>query len=198
MPSAGSAADAAHGAGAGALDGIIGAYPGDHAPRTAIAAWMGDAAQRAGLPRELPVMAALVESGLKNDRYGDRDSLGFFQMRTSIWNHGKYAGFSDDPRKQLRWFIDEATALKATRMHEGVHGFGSDPHKLGRVDRRHRAAGGPVPLPLPAPARRRPSAPALSRAHPLMRNGSRPVCLPSDPASAVSQKVLSMSTSFVM
>jgi cell wall-associated NlpC family hydrolase len=131
MPSAGSAADAAHGAGAGALDGIIGAYPGDHAPRTAIAAWMGDAAQRAGLPRELPVMAALVESGLKNDRYGDRDSLGFFQMRTSIWNHGKYAGFSDDPRKQLRWFIDEATALKATRMHEGVHGFGSDPHKWG-------------------------------------------------------------------
>src|SRR6185437_5812020 len=116
---------------AGALDGIIGAYPGDHAPRSAIAAWMGDAAQRAGLPRELPVMAALVESGLKNDKYGDRDSLGFFQMRTSIWNHGKYAGFSDDPRKQLRWFIDEATALKAERMRQGVAGFGSDPHKWG-------------------------------------------------------------------
>jgi len=128
MSAAGAAAPAP---GAGALDGIIGAYPGDHAPRSAIAAWMGDAAQRAGLPRELPVMAALVESGLKNDKYGDRDSLGFFQMRTSIWNHGKYAGFSDDPRKQLRWFIDEATALKAERMHQGVAGFGSDPHKWG-------------------------------------------------------------------
>ena len=58
---------------------------------------MGDAAQRAGLPRELPVMAALVESGLKNDNYGDRDSLGFFQMRTSIWDHGKYAGFPKTP-----------------------------------------------------------------------------------------------------
>jgi hypothetical protein len=92
---------------------------------------MGDAAQRAGLPRELPVMAALVESGLKNDHYGDRDSLGFFQMRTSIWNHGKYAGFSDDPRKQLRWFIDEATALKATRLREGYSSFGTDPHKWG-------------------------------------------------------------------
>ena len=121
------AVDAAHGAGAGALDAIIGAYPGDHAPRSAIAAWMGDAAQRAGLPRELPVMAALVESGLKNDHYGDRDSLGFFQMRTSIWDHGKYAGFPNDPRLQLRWFIDEAQALKATRLREGVHGFGPDP-----------------------------------------------------------------------
>jgi hypothetical protein len=125
------AAGAAPAPGAGALDGIIGAYPGDHASRSAIAAWMGDAAQRAGLPRELPVMAALVESGLKNDKYGDRDSLGFFQMRTSIWNHGKYAGFSDDPRKQLRWFIDEATALKAERMRQGIAGFGSDPHKWG-------------------------------------------------------------------
>ena len=125
------AAGAAPAPGAGALDGIIGAYPGDHASRGAIAGWMGDAAQRAGLPRELPVMAALVESGLKNDRYGDRDSLGFFQMRTSIWNHGKYAGFSDDPRKQLRWFIDEATALKAERMRQGIAGFGSDPHKWG-------------------------------------------------------------------
>jgi hypothetical protein len=52
-------------------------------------------------------------------------------MRTSIWDHGKYAGFSNDPRKQLRWFIDEATALKATRMREGYSGFGTDPHKWG-------------------------------------------------------------------
>jgi hypothetical protein len=125
------AIDAAHGAGAGALDAIIGAYPGDHAPRSAIAAWMGDAAQRAGLPRELPVMAALVESGLKNDNYGDRDSLGFFQMRTSIWDHGKYAGFPKDPRLQLRWFIDEAQTLKATRLREGVAGFGHDPNHYG-------------------------------------------------------------------
>jgi cell wall-associated NlpC family hydrolase len=127
----GGAADAVHGVGAGALDSIIGAYPGDHAPRSAIAAWMGDAAQRAGLPRELPVMAALVESGLKNDNYGDRDSLGFFQMRTSIWDHGKYAGFPKDPRLQLRWFIDEAQSLKATRLHEGLSGFGHDPHAFG-------------------------------------------------------------------
>jgi cell wall-associated NlpC family hydrolase len=115
----------------GMLDGIIGAYPGDHASRGAIAAWMGDAAQRAGLPRELPVMAALVESGLKNDHYGDRDSLGFFQMRTSIWDHGKYAGFPNDPRLQLKWFLDEATALKAERLREGLHNFGQDPHTWG-------------------------------------------------------------------
>jgi hypothetical protein len=92
---------------------------------------MGDAAQRAGLPRELPVMAALVESGLKNDNYGDRDSLGFFQMRTSIWDQGKYAGFPHDPRLQLKWFIDEAQGLKATRLREGLAGYGTDPHKWG-------------------------------------------------------------------
>jgi cell wall-associated NlpC family hydrolase len=115
----------------GLLDGVIGTYPGDNAPRSAIAAWMGDAAQRAGLPRELPVMAALVESGLKNDNYGDRDSLGFFQMRTSIWDQGKYAGFPHDPRLQLKWFIDEATSLKQRRLSEGYSGYGSDPHKWG-------------------------------------------------------------------
>ncbi len=125
------AAAPAPGGHGGLLDGIIGAYPGDHASRNAIAAWMGDAAQRAGLPRELPVMAALVESGLKNDNYGDRDSLGFFQMRTSIWDQGKYAGFPHDPRLQLKWFIDEAQGLKATRLREGVAGFGTDPHKWG-------------------------------------------------------------------
>ena len=41
---------------------------------------------KAGLPPELPVMAALVESGVRNLNYGDADSVGFFQMRPSIWN----------------------------------------------------------------------------------------------------------------
>ena len=125
----GSAADAMHGGGA-SVD-MIGAYPGDNAPRAAIAHWMADAARKAGLPPELPVMASLVESGLKNDHFGDRDSLGFFQMRTSVWDHGKYAGFPKDPRLQLRWFLDEAVALKQQRLSEGYHNFGTDPHKWG-------------------------------------------------------------------
>ena len=89
-----------------------GGYPGDGAPKSAIARWMADEAQRRGLPRELPVMAALVESDLHNDVGGDRDSVGYFQMRTSIWDSGPYAGYTHNPELQLKWFLDQAVALK--------------------------------------------------------------------------------------
>ena len=53
---------------------------------------MSAQARQRGLPGELPVMAALVESGLSNLDYGDADSVGFFQMRVGIWNTGASAG----------------------------------------------------------------------------------------------------------
>jgi cell wall-associated NlpC family hydrolase len=92
------------------------AYPGDGAPPTAIAGWMAAAAERRGLPPELPVMAALTESGMRNLSYGDADSVGFFQMRESIWNRGQYAGYADDPRRQLNWFLDQAEAIRRVRV----------------------------------------------------------------------------------
>ena len=73
---------------------------------------MGAYAQRAGLPPELPVMASLTESGLRNLNYGDRDSVGFFQMRLGIWNEGAYAGYPDHPDLQIQWFIDHAVAAR--------------------------------------------------------------------------------------
>jgi cell wall-associated NlpC family hydrolase len=94
-------------------------YPGDNAPREQIAAWMGAEAQKRGLPPQLPVMAGLVESGLKNLNFGDADSVGFFQMRLSIWNQGEYAGYPDDPNKQLDWFLDQAEAIKNQRVSRG-------------------------------------------------------------------------------
>jgi hypothetical protein len=87
-------------------------YPGDDASSAQIAAWMGANAERAGLPPELPVMAALTESGLRNLDYGDRDSVGFFQMRVGIWDQGAYAGYPTDPQLQLQWFINEALAAR--------------------------------------------------------------------------------------
>ena len=57
-------------------------------------------------------MAALESSGLRNLRSGDRDSVGFFQMRTGIWDRGPYAGFADHPELQLKWFLDQALAVK--------------------------------------------------------------------------------------
>ena len=37
-------------------------------------------------------MASLVESGMKNLNFGDADSVGFFQMRVSIWDSGAVQG----------------------------------------------------------------------------------------------------------
>jgi hypothetical protein len=87
-------------------------YPGDQATPQQIAAWMGAHAAKAGLPPELPVMAALTESGLRNLSYGDRDSVGFFQMRVGIWDQGAYAGYPSNPELQIQWFIDHAVAVK--------------------------------------------------------------------------------------
>jgi hypothetical protein len=89
------------------------AYPGDGAPKEQLAQWMAGGAVAAGLPGELPVMAALVESDLRNLDYGDGDRMGFFGMRTSIWDIGKYAGFPDHPELQLQWFVDQALAVGA-------------------------------------------------------------------------------------
>ena len=87
-------------------------YPGDSATPQQIAAWMGANAERAGLPAQLPVIASLTESGMRNLNYGDRDSVGFFQMRVGIWDQGAYSGFPSDPQLQLQWFINEALSVR--------------------------------------------------------------------------------------
>ena len=95
-------------------------YPGDDAPKEALAKWMASTALRARLPAELPVMAALVESGLQNSSFGDADAVGYFQMRVSIWNAGAYAGFAEDPELQLQWFIDQALLVEQQRVADGA------------------------------------------------------------------------------
>ena len=95
-------------------------YPGDEAARAPIAQWMATYAVKAGLPAELPVMAALVESGLRNLPAGDADSAGFFQMRIGIWNTGPYAGFPDNPQLQLKWFVDQALLARTQRLAAGL------------------------------------------------------------------------------
>jgi NlpC/P60 family len=101
------------------LGDVDGAYPGDDAPQAEIAAWMGGEAQRRGIPPELPVMAGLVESGLRNLDGGDADSAGFFQMRLGVWNNGDYKGYPDRADLQLKWFLDTAEAVKKQRIAAG-------------------------------------------------------------------------------
>lgn len=94
------------------LEAAAADYPGDDAGQEALARWLARHARAAGLPDELPVMAALVESNVANLNFGDRDSVGFFQMRTGIWDQGEYAGYPDRPELQIKWFIDQALAVK--------------------------------------------------------------------------------------
>ena len=67
-------------------------YPGDAAWAEAIAGWMADRARSRGLPAELPVMAALVESGLTNLNSGDSDTAGYFQTRRMGGRRGATGG----------------------------------------------------------------------------------------------------------
>lgn len=77
------------------------------AEKQSIAQWMGREAQVRGFPPELPVMAALTETGDKliNLLDGDKDSQGFFQIRPSA--NGSAA--VESPEAQLRWFLYTAT-----------------------------------------------------------------------------------------
>ncbi len=108
------------------------AFPGASSSRAALAQWMGAAARAAGLPPELPVMAALVDSGLRNrPSRGTADSVGFFQMRVSVWNVGEYRGFPTKPQLQVKWFIDHAIAAKVQRLARGAGASTADPSSWG-------------------------------------------------------------------
>jgi hypothetical protein len=95
-------------------------YPGDRAAPERIARWMARGAGERGLPLELPVMAGLAESGLRNLR-GPSYS-GFFGMHTSL-NAGEYRSFPRKPALQLDWFLDTAALVRQRRVAEG----GPDP-----------------------------------------------------------------------
>jgi hypothetical protein len=91
-------------------------YPGDDAGRERIARWMARGAADRGIPHELPVMAGIAESGLRNLR-GESFS-GFFGMHESL-NAGDYRGFPHNPDLQLSWFLDTAGLVRQRRVAEG-------------------------------------------------------------------------------
>ena len=95
-------------------------YPGDAASQERIARWMARGAGERGLPLELPVMAGLAESGLRNLR--GTSYHGFFGMHKSL-NAGDYRGFPRNPTLQLDWFLDTAALVRQRRVAEG----GPDP-----------------------------------------------------------------------
>jgi hypothetical protein len=91
-------------------------YPGDTAEKPRIARWMARAAAGRGLPHELPVMAALTESGVQNLR--GQSFAGYFGMSRSL-NTGDYRGFPRNPDLQVKWFTDTAMLVRQRRVAEG-------------------------------------------------------------------------------
>jgi len=106
------------------------AYPGDDAGRTPIARWMARGAALSDLPEELPVMAGLAESGLRNLHTRGNPFAGFFSMHRSL-DAGPYRGFRRDPELQLRWFVDTAILVRQRKIAEGDDDFGGDPSGYG-------------------------------------------------------------------
>jgi hypothetical protein len=109
---------------------FVGETPPDDGSKETIAAWMATRAIAAGLPGELPIMASLVESGLHNIR-SDGTTAGYFRIPESTWNRGDYAGFPNSPELQMKWFVDQALAVKTQRIGDGNLFFGSDPGQWG-------------------------------------------------------------------
>ena len=91
-------------------------YPGDDAGRERIARWMARGSADRGLPHELPVMAGIAESGLRNIK--GTSYHGFFGMHDSL-NAGDLRGFPRNPELQLRWFLDTAGLVRQRRLAEG-------------------------------------------------------------------------------
>jgi hypothetical protein len=95
-------------------------YPGDGAPKERLARWMARAAAERGLPHELPVMAAIAESGLRNLR-GD-SYHGFFGMQ----------GSPRSPELQVKWFIDTASLVRQRLVSETRPDPAADPQSFGQ------------------------------------------------------------------
>jgi hypothetical protein len=103
-------------------------YPGDEAPKERIARWMARAAADRGLPHELPVMAAIAESGIRNIRGSSYH--GFFGMHRSL-NAGEYRGFPRNPELQAKWFLDTAMLVRRRMLVSGRADPAADPKSFG-------------------------------------------------------------------
>jgi hypothetical protein len=103
-------------------------YPGDDAQRERLARWMARSAADRGIPHELPVMAAIAESSLRNLK--GESYQGFFGMHESL-NAGEYRGFPRNPDLQVRWFLDTAALVRQRRVAEGRADPARDPASYG-------------------------------------------------------------------
>ena len=134
-------------------------YPGDDAPKEQIAAWMARQAHKAGLPGELPIMAALVESRLVEHRLRPRRLDRLLPDAHVDLGPGRVQGLRGEARAPAQVVHRPRAAREAEASRSRRDGVPQGLEQVGRVDRRRRAARGAVPRPLPGAARRGARAP---------------------------------------
>jgi hypothetical protein len=105
-------------------------YPGDDAAQKSLARWMARAAALRDVPQELPVMAALAESGLRNLNRRGNPFAGFFSMHRTL-NKGDYRGFPRNPQLQLDWFLDTAAIVRQREIANGAEDYAATSEDLG-------------------------------------------------------------------
>ena len=82
--------------------------------KTQVARWLAGLAKDAGLPPELPVMAALQESNLDNSTVGDKGkAIGLFQIWPDHVPKNAKSDLRRDPNWQAKWFISTAKTVQA-------------------------------------------------------------------------------------
>ena len=106
------------------------------------------------MPRQLPVMASLVESSLHNDNFGDRDSDRVLPDAHDDLGPRPLPGLREEPPApgEVVPGPGRAGQQAVDRVRPGRRPEG--PEQVRRLDRRRRAARRRVPRPLPAAARR--------------------------------------------
>ena len=124
-------------------------HPVGAASQQDVACWLAAQSRSAGAPGELLVMAALTESGGKNLAYGDRDSVGYFQIRPST--NFAPAGFGIPPETKVSgdWWVEhpDAQAAWAREKIEATAGGARDadsPTRPRSARGRRRSSGPPT------------------------------------------------------
>ena len=103
--------------------------PRRHAPREQIAAWMAGQAQKRGLPPQLPLMASLVESGHEEPPLRRRRLGRLLPDARRDLEPGRLRRLPREPELQVKWFLDQAEAVKRQRLVAGKSI--TDPNQFG-------------------------------------------------------------------
>ena len=113
------------------LSGVPADYPGDDAGQKALAQWLAKHAEQAGLPPELPVMAALVESGRQEPRLRRRRLRRLLPDAGEHLEPGRVRRLPGQPGPPGEVVHRHRARAQAQQIARGDADFGKDPRTWG-------------------------------------------------------------------